>query len=458
MAVAATIAVVSRTCFCCPDGQPNDPAFRFSMNSDSTVGETLTRRFGTTLWRAFKSERCFLGIFGLAVAAAVALHPRQTGDYGHDAKPAIDALAGGDVVGALTGTQPIMGPLSIVLRAPFAAAAHALGAGELTSYRIGGLVCMVAAVVFAAALVTAFPRPTRRRLAGLLVVVLAVATPAAAAALHFGHPEELLAAALSVGAVVAGIRGRPVAAAVLLGLALATKQWAVLAIGPTLLAIGRTYWWRVGAVGCAIGAVLMLPQLLANYHAVAAMTKSVAVAPHPHAFVQSWWYIALPDLPPRIAAATHPAIILAAIPLTLLAYRRSVGARGVLPLLALLFLIRCVLDPVNNYYYHLPLLFALLAWDVQTRRRLPYTTLAVTAALVVTNSFLTPSVTNSFLTLRDAFWASLFYLGWTYALAIYLMAVVVRRPHPSPARPERVFRTGAYAASGTAVPAPIRQA
>ena len=105
--------------------------------------------------------------------------------------------------------------------------------------------------------------------------------------------------------------------------------------------------------------------------------------------------------------------------------------------------------PVNNYYYHLPLLFALLAWDVQTRRRLPYTTLAVTAALAVTNSFLTP---------RDEFLASLFYLGWTYALAIYLMAVVVRRPQPSPGRPERVLQAGAYAASRTAVPTPIGQA
>ena len=185
----------------------------------------------------------------------------------------------------------------------------------------------------------------------------------------------------------------------------------------------------------------MLPQLLANHHGVAATTKTAATAEH-YALVQSWWYVAGPELPARIADATHPAIVLAAIPLTLLAYRRGVGADRVLPLLALLFLIRCVIDPSNNYYYHLPLLFALLAWDVQTRRRLPYTTLAVTAALAVTNSFLKP---------RDEFLASLFYLGWTYALAIYLMAVVVRRPEPSPGRPERVLQAGAYPASRTAV-------
>jgi hypothetical protein len=41
--------------------------------------------------------------------------------------------------------------------------------------------------------------------------------------------------------------------------------------------------------------------------------------------------------------------VLAAVPLTILASRRGVRADGVLPLLALLFLIRCVFDPVDNF-------------------------------------------------------------------------------------------------------------
>jgi len=85
-----------------------------------------------------------------------------------------------------------------------------------------------------------------------------------------------------------------------------------------------------------------------------------------------------------------------------------------LPLLALLFLVRCVLDPVDNYYYHLPLLLTLLAWDVKMRRHLPSATLAATLCLIVTNSFLAGTA------------ASAFYLVWTVALAA-LLAVVLRR-------------------------------
>src|SRR4029077_4888166 len=37
----------------------------------------------------------------------------------------------------------------------------------------------------------------------------------------------------------------------------------------------------------------------------------------------------------------------------------------------LLALLRCVLDPVDNLYYHLPLLLALLGWDALAARGLP---------------------------------------------------------------------------------------
>ena len=41
-------------------------------------------------------------------------------------------------------------------------------------------------------------------------------------------------------------------------------------------------------------------------------------------------------------------------------------------LLALLALLRCALDPVDNLYYHEPLLIALLGWDAFASRGLPW--------------------------------------------------------------------------------------
>ena len=395
----------------------------------------------TALLRAFRSERRLLEIFGLALAAALSVRPGYIGDYVWDAKPTVDALASGDVVRALAEHQPAMGPLTIFLRAPFVAVARAFGAGDLATYRVGVFACAACAALLVAALVRWFRSPTQPRSLGPLVVMLAIATPVAMTALELGHPEELLGAALCAAAVGAGIRGRPVAATLLLGLALATKQWAVLAIGPTLLAVGRTYFWRVAAVASGIAGVLMLPQLLADHQGVASMTRVASLAPT-HPYLLSWWYVITPEIPTRIASLTHPAIVFAAIPLTALAYKRraDVGS-SVLPLLALLFLIRCVLDPQDNYYYHLPLLFALLAWDLQMRRRMPYATLAVVVALVVTVSYLS----------SDKFIASSFYLAWTVPLAVFLVLTVLRgraEAHvpaqaPAPGPPERVLQASA---------------
>ena len=52
-----------------------------------------------------------------------------------------------------------------------------------------------------------------------------------------GHPEELLGAALCAGAVLAAAARPLELAGVLLGLAVANKAWALLAVGPVLLAL-----------------------------------------------------------------------------------------------------------------------------------------------------------------------------------------------------------------------------
>jgi hypothetical protein len=82
-------------------------------------------------------------------------------------------------------------------------------------------------------------------------------------------------------------------------------------------------------------------------------------------------------------------------------------------LLALVFLLRCVLDPWNMSYYALPFLFALLAWEVHARGGLPRLTLLGTLLTWVTCDWL-----HAFDVSPDV--QSLVYVGWSvpFALAI----------------------------------------
>jgi hypothetical protein len=73
-----------------------------------------------------------------------------------------------------------------------------------------------------------------------------------------GHPEELLGAVLCIAAVLVAMRGRAVWAGVLLGLAIANKEWGLVAVGPVLLALPRER--ACGAVACAVTSGLIRPR------------------------------------------------------------------------------------------------------------------------------------------------------------------------------------------------------
>ena len=71
-------------------------------------------------------------------------------------------------------------------------------------------------------------------------------------------------------------------------------------------------------------------------------------------------------------AAAHPLIVALALPLSAAWwFSRRRTPDDVLGLLALLFLVRCLLDPVDNAYYHVPFLLSLMAWEGLARRGLP---------------------------------------------------------------------------------------
>jgi hypothetical protein len=224
-----------------------------------------------------------------------------------------------------------------------------------------------------------------------MVLLLCAANPITWRAVEMGHPEELLGGALCVGAVLAGLARRPGWAGLLLGLAIANKAWAVLAIGPVLLALpaGR---WRALVIAGGLAAAFTLPLLLA---APATATPHGATASgsmfHPW---QVWWFLGEADLPvpgpdPRMARTApawlspipHPLIVALAVPLSLLAARRRADP---LALLALLLLLRCVLDPWNNTYYVLPCVLALAAWEPLRHGRPPLVALLTVVATFVT--------------------------------------------------------------------------
>jgi Glycosyltransferase family 87 len=369
----------------------------------------------------------------LGLAGAAGLFLRATlGDYPQDAGPAIGALVAGHPVRALD-LQPLMGSLSVLVRAPFAYAAKAAGAGETGMYRAGLVPCVAA--------LTAVGLWLARSSRNGVVLVLAIATPASFAAVKAGHPEELLGAALCVAALLLADR-RPVWAGLALGLALATKQWALLAVVPVVVAAPRGR--RRGLVLAALGAAaaLTLP-LLAAPGAFSGTATNAAGASTTAVRATVWYLVAahhdlrvtLPGgvaghvptatIPGWVARMTHP-LIVAVSPLLafLFARRRKLGRSELLALLALIFLARCVLDPVNNEYYHVPFLLSLLAFEATSRRNvagLPPLTVLSAAGLWLTFDVLDAggaagAVTNAV------------YLGWVAVVAAFLLQALGALP------------------------------
>jgi hypothetical protein len=338
-------------------------------------------------------------------------------DYDREAAPAYLALAHGHV-GSFLSLSPAYGG-SLILRAPAAMLPALWGGGELAVFRAAAVPCALAAVALGVVLAGQVLARGAGRGTAAMVVLLCAGNPITWRAFEMGHPEELLGGVLCVGAVLAAIARRPGWAGVLLGLALANKAWAVLAIGPVLIALpaGR---WRAMAIAGGLAAAFTLPLLLA---APATATPHGASASgamfHPW---QLWWYFGHMDLPvpgpdPRIARSApawlsplpHPLIAALAVPLSALAARRKADP---LALLALLLLLRCVLDPWNNTYYVIPCVLALAAWEPLRHGRPPLLALAAVVATFITM--------ERIFDVAPLDVVAACYLAWTLPLAAFL--------------------------------------
>jgi len=238
----------------------------------------------------------------------------------------------------------------------------------------------------------------RGRVALATAFGLCVANPVTLYALQLGHAEELLGAVLCVAAVLAAQRGASGWAAVLLGLAIANKQWSLLAVGPVLVAL-PTHRLRTLLIAGAIAAGFYVPLLLPTWisSSGAGGTSPVAAAGGGGSIFQPWqlwWFlgshghqvlgsfgvvkVGYRTPPGWVQTISHPVIVALSVPLTLLAIRRPRPD----PMLLLTFLLalRCALDTWDAVYYALPFLFALLAWEAFHRRRPPLLALAASVA------------------------------------------------------------------------------
>lgn len=343
---------------------------------------------------------------GVAVMSWLTLQDFYWSDYDTEASAAFRALSAGDISGFLVQAPAYGG--SLVLRAPFAAATAALGGGEIAVYRVVSIVCLLFGAGLAVALVRQMGERGGSRGARALVVALCVANPLTLRALQIGHPEELLCAAFAIGAVLAAIDRRTVPAAVLLGLAVATKSWAVLAIGPVLLALPARRLLALviaGAVTLAVLAPILLAQAGESHTALidgARLTGQIFNPQHVFWFLGDASHTVVgitgtvrPDgyraAPEWLSPLTHPLIAFLVVPLSLAwwrAHRAMPGGGGdrVLVLLALLLLLRCALDPWNNVYYALPFLLVLLCWEARHRPQRP-PVIALTLSAVVWFTF-----------------------------------------------------------------------
>lgn len=318
----------------------------------------------------------------LVAGSVIAVLTAQTdgGDYFFDSA-SIDAAVRGDWSDFFQ-EQPLMGALSMLVRAPFVALVF--DSSLTTVYFVGVIPCYLALLVLARYLWSHMDgRPLSERAA---VVLLCVGSPFAVRAIHWGHPEEFLATALCIGAMLAAGRDRPLVAGVLLGLGYATKQWAVVAAAPVLATL-PSHHWRFVATAALVGLAFTLPMVIGDPERFWLVTRAAGssdpsavlglrdagfpegrVAPHslwlPLGAEQSINGRSFFFMSPALADLTHPLIVLIGLPVTWVAFRRAGGPLPLLSalrLLALVFVLRCALDPNDLDYYHVPVVAALAA-------------------------------------------------------------------------------------------------
>jgi hypothetical protein len=336
-----------------------------------------------TLRRDIARRLCLAALIlvGAVWVAWLGFRPQVMGDYPKDYAPAMNALLAGHL-SAFFAHLPTNGAGgSLLIRAPGALLGKLLFGSQLAIFRFGALLCELVVGGVALMLARDMRAAGRSLAARATLVALFVLTPAVLDAIMFGHPEEAMGASLCIAAVVLAGRGRAALAGVVLGLAIINKPWGVLAVFPVLLAAPDAR-IKTNVQLILVALAVVAPWIAGAYLASPGhfsrtlFGASTSIVAHP---VDLWWPLAHLHVAPGVEPAYFPphivsahartlAVLLAlplSMPLIVNPRRRSIDAS--LALLALLFLLRCLLDPSNHVYYQVPFVLAAGAWEARRR-------------------------------------------------------------------------------------------
>jgi hypothetical protein len=119
-------------------------------------------------------------------------------------------------------------------------------------------------------------------------------------------------------------------------------------------------------------------------------------------------------LPAALATIAHPLVLVLGLALPVLYWLRTRkrSAGDLLLLLALVFLLRCVLDPVTLSYHHVPFFVAIICYETVYRRRFPIISIYSAAAIWALANWIAP--------MHDASTLNSVYLVWTLPIVGYL--------------------------------------
>jgi len=357
--------------------------------------------------------------FALIVLFAGSRDVYWSGDFYLEVYPAYLALQHG-FVDRFYDLLPGYSGFAVVIGAPSALLAGALGGMETMTYRFTAVPGLFALAALGVAI--AGPVKARGNHYWPVFVIAGAGGALAYKTTLFGHPEDLLATALAIGAVMLARAGRVNLATVALIGAIVSKQWAVLAILPAAMAAPRAG-VRIALISAFGTAALILLQTQEGSAAHGSIT-STGVLFHPH---QIWWPFGVPATPEFtamghgermgpawLAPLVRPIIVGTGAVVATAWWLRSGPRRDkddVFAVLALVFLLRCMLDPWNLVYYELPLVVALAAWEARKGRDLPVLSVIATAATWIT------FVTYDARTGNGPYFA---YLAWSVPLALGL--------------------------------------
>jgi hypothetical protein len=314
-------------------------------------------------------------VLAAAYVACVGFGVQTMGDYGPDFAPAMAALLGGHLHAFFASVPTDGAGGSIVLRAPAGLIARAFGGGELGVFRAGAFECVLTLGGLGLVLAAGMRRRHAPAVGRLALVGLLVLAPLLTGAVLFGHPEEALGAALCVGSVLLASDRAPALAGIALGLAVVNKPWGVIAAVPALLAAPRADRVRLAASAALLAVPWFAASALVAPAAFSRVLGAVWPVAHPAGI---WWPLATPTIAPGgmhvwftpgfLASHGRELIVLIPVAATLaLAPFGDRTPKRCLALLALAFLLRCLVDPSNHFYYHLPFLVALAAYESRTR-------------------------------------------------------------------------------------------